>query len=86
VAYPGILFGGGGVQTIQGRGGERRGGEGEGGEREREKFLQSHGKETFPLCNLVNSCHTVVYPGIMFGGGGGSTNSVEDRGQRTDRT
>jgi len=25
---------------------------------------------------------TVAYPGILFGGGGGSTNSVEDRGQR----
>ena len=25
--------------------------------------------------------YTVVYPGILFGGGG-STNSVEDRGQR----
>ena len=24
----------------------------------------------------------VAYPGILFGGGGGSTNSVEDRGQR----
>jgi len=24
----------------------------------------------------------VVYPGILFGGLGGSTNSVEDRGQR----
>jgi hypothetical protein len=24
----------------------------------------------------------VAYPGIFFGGGGGSTNSVEDRGQR----
>jgi len=23
---------------------------------------------------------TVAYPGIFFGGGGGSTNSVEDRG------
>jgi len=27
-------------------------------------------------------CRTVAYPGIFFGGGGGSTNSVEDRGQR----
>jgi len=27
-------------------------------------------------------CKTVAYPGILFGGGGGSTNSVEDRGQR----
>ena len=27
-------------------------------------------------------CCTVAYPGILFGGGGGSTNSVEDRGQR----
>ena len=25
---------------------------------------------------------TVAYPGILFGGKGGSTNSVEDRGQR----
>ena len=25
---------------------------------------------------------SVAYPGISFGGGGGSTNSVEDRGQR----
>ena len=24
----------------------------------------------------------VAYPGILFRGGGGSTNSVEDRGQR----
>ena len=24
----------------------------------------------------------MAYPGIFFGGGGGSTNSVEDRGQR----
>jgi len=24
----------------------------------------------------------VAYPGILLGGGGGSTNSVEDRGQR----
>ena len=24
----------------------------------------------------------MAYPGILFGGGGGSTNSVEDRGQR----
>jgi len=24
----------------------------------------------------------VAYPGILFGGGNGSTNSVEDRGQR----
>jgi hypothetical protein len=29
-------------------------------------------------------CHisSVVYPGILFGGKGGLTNSVEDRGQR----
>jgi hypothetical protein len=26
----------------------------------------------------------VAYPGIFFGGGGGSTNSVEDRGQNGD--
>jgi hypothetical protein len=25
---------------------------------------------------------TVAYPGILFGGGGDSTNSVEDRGQK----
>ena len=25
---------------------------------------------------------SVAYPGILFGGGGGLTNSVEDRGQR----
>ena len=25
---------------------------------------------------------TVAYPGILFGAGGGSTNSVENRGQR----
>jgi len=25
------------------------------------------------------SYNTVAYPGILFGGGGGSTNSVEDR-------
>ena len=25
---------------------------------------------------------SVAYPGILFGGGGHSTNSVEDRGQR----
>jgi len=25
---------------------------------------------------------TMAYPGILFGGGRGSTNSVEDRGQR----
>jgi len=30
-------------------------------------------------CGLVD---TVAYPGILFGGGG-STNSVEDRGQRS---
>jgi len=24
----------------------------------------------------------MAYPGILFGGGGGSTNSLEDRGQR----
>jgi hypothetical protein len=27
-------------------------------------------------------CQSVAYPGILFGGGGVSTNSVEDRGQR----
>ena len=27
-------------------------------------------------------CLSVAYPGILFGGGGGSTNSVEDRGQK----
>ena len=26
----------------------------------------------------------MAYPGIFFGGGGGSTNSVEDRGQNGD--
>jgi hypothetical protein len=33
----------------------------------------------------LNRCalrYTVAYPGIFSGGGGGSTNSVEDRGQR----
>ena len=29
---------------------------------------------------LVNICNSMAYPGILFGGG--STNSVEDRGQR----
>jgi len=28
----------------------------------------------------LDSCYSVAYPGIFFGGG--STNSVEDRGQR----
>jgi len=27
-------------------------------------------------------CHSVAYTGILFGEGGCSTNSVEDRGQR----
>jgi hypothetical protein len=31
---------------------------------------------------LPLECITVAYPGILFGGGGGSTNSVEERGQR----
>ena len=33
----------------------------------------------YTLCLLIASA--VAYPGILFGGGG-STNSVEDRGQR----
>ena len=32
------------------------------------------------LCGVYK--YTVAYPGIFFGVGGGSTNSVEDRGQR----
>jgi len=32
-------------------------------------------------CSLLSD-RSVAYPGILFGGGGGSTNSVEDRGQR----
>jgi hypothetical protein len=36
----------------------------------------------FSACLLkLTSIATVAYPGILFGGGG-STNSVEDRGQR----
>ena len=31
---------------------------------------------------LCAACKAVTYPGILFGGGGGSTNSVEDRGQK----
>ena len=31
----------------------------------------------------VGQSGAVAYPGILFGGGGGSTDSVEDRGQRT---
>jgi len=31
---------------------------------------------------LNNYRKPVAYPGILFGGEGGSTNSVEDRGQR----
>ena len=30
----------------------------------------------------IASLHAVAYPGILFGAGGGSTNSVDDRGQR----
>jgi hypothetical protein len=33
-------------------------------------------------CWVLVFNHTVAYPGILFGVGGGSTNSVEDRGQR----
>ena len=32
--------------------------------------------------NLFSLYVSVGYPGILFRGGGGSTNSVEDRGQR----
>ena len=32
------------------------------------------------------SLNTVAYPGIFFGGRGGSTNSVEDRGQTERRS
>ena len=35
-------------------------------------------KNTLPIQGYLNA---VAYPGILFGGGG-STNSVEDRGQR----
>jgi hypothetical protein len=37
--------------------------------------------QTFVCINSGVSCHPVAYPGILFGGGG-STNSIEDRGQR----
>ena len=36
-------------------------------------------KFVVPTCSV-----SVAYPGMFFGGGGGSTNSVEDRG-RTER-
>ena len=32
--------------------------------------------------NSFGYTHAVAYPGILFGEGGGSTNSAEDRGQR----
>jgi len=41
--------------------------------------------KTHILCSVAffrKPCHSVAYPGIMFGGRGGSTNSVEVRGQR----
>jgi hypothetical protein len=38
-------------------------------------------KETLGFKRLTQFS-SVAYPGIVFGGGGGSTNSVEDRGQR----
>ena len=31
---------------------------------------------------MHSPCAAVAYPGIFFGGGGVSTNSVEDKGQR----
>ena len=31
---------------------------------------------------MISWCKVVAYPGILFGGGGGSTNPAEDRGQR----
>jgi len=35
------------------------------------------------LCKELNNiAEAVAYPGILFGEGGGSTNSVEDRGHR----
>ena len=40
-------------------------------------FVCSHSSDT----NFLRYCQPVTYPGILFGGGG-STNSVEDRGQR----
>ena len=33
-------------------------------------------------CQIRTLWGPVAYPGIVFRGGGGSTNSVEDRGQR----
>ena len=40
-------------------------------------------KRTCILATIQTRClPTVAYPGILFGRGGGSTNSVEDRGQR----
>ena len=36
--------------------------------------------EMFRNCSPHMGIHSVAYPGILFGGG--STNSVEDRGQR----
>jgi hypothetical protein len=52
-------------------------------------------RHLFEFCNVIQSdslgeqlmdflnmgCESVAYPGILFGGGG-STNSFEDRGQR----
>jgi len=40
--------------------------------------------ETDPSANGLIQIHlnSVAYPGILFGRGGGSTNSVEDRGHR----
>jgi hypothetical protein len=33
-------------------------------------------------CEVDRTGYSVAYPGTLFGGGRGSTNSVEDRGQR----
>jgi hypothetical protein len=41
-----------------------------------------HNLGNITLMRQKHSCDTVAYPGIFSGGGGGSTNSIEDRGQR----
>ena len=42
--------------------------------------LSSISVRNFGAC--LHHYKSVAYPGILFGGRGGSTNSVEDRGQR----
>jgi hypothetical protein len=34
---------------------------------------------TMPMLRVMHFLDTVAYPQILFGGGGGSANSVEDR-------